>query len=306
MNAVQSLALAEPHRRVAVPSVRTWSWVLRHRLFPSLRDPRGCRAALVDEHMRCRIRRLKGAYTGRRCFLMGNGPSLNAMDLDRFAGEYVWGTNRCYLLFDRIQWRPAFYMSVDTRVLPDIADEVDAVRRQLPNTVFFFPAHFRDDGVLRASANLYWYEEKPINESRLPFGMFARDVSEWVSAARTVTVACLQLAVYLGFNPIYLIGCDTSYSVPSTVRFEDADRDEIVSTRDDDPNHFDPRYFGTGRKWHEPHVERMLFHYEQAKRACDELHVQVYNATVGGKLEVFPRVRYEDVLNQGTAVPGTS
>jgi hypothetical protein len=37
----------------------------------------------------------------------------------------------------------------------------------------------------------------------------------------------------------------------------------------------------------------MLFGYEMVRRVCDALGVQVYNATVGGKLEVFPRVDYD-------------
>ena len=40
----------------------------------------------------------------------------------------------------------------------------------------------------------------------------------------------------------------------------------------------------------------MLLHYEQSRRVCDSLGVQVLNATVGGKLEVFPRVDYRSLF----------
>jgi hypothetical protein len=40
----------------------------------------------------------------------------------------------------------------------------------------------------------------------------------------------------------------------------------------------------------------MIMHYEKAKEVCDALGIKVFNATVGGKLEVFPRVNYKDLF----------
>lgn len=249
-----------------------------------------------EEFMTRRLFHLKGAYAGHRCFIMGNGPSLNRMDLSLFAREYVWGSNRCYLLFDRIKWRPRFFVSVDTRVLPDIADDVNKQICELTSTSFFFPVIFRRKGLLDWARNVYWYKEVMPKDTGNACEMFSLNVEQQVSSVRTVTVAALQCAVYLGFNPIYLIGCDTSYTVPNSVNHEDDEKDKLTSTADDDCNHFDPSYFGKGRKWHEPHADRMIAHYKLVKEVCDPLGVRIYNATVGGELEVFPRVDYREVL----------
>lgn len=256
-------------------------------------------AHLLDDNVRNmsrRLRSLQGNYKGQRCFIMGSGPSLNKMDLDVFRGEHVWGVNKCYLLFDRISWRPTFYAAVDTRVVPDVAPEINRMFRDLPHTKFFLPVEFREQGILRSGHNVYWYRQVSMDESNLPYGTFTQDASEWVSGVRTVTIAAMQLAVYLGFDPIYLTGCDTSYSVPASVQFEEGNEDKFISTEDDDLSHFDPRYFGKGSKWHRPKVDRMIFHYEQARQVCESLGVSVYNATVGGKLEVFPRVDYTELF----------
>jgi hypothetical protein len=249
-------------------------------------------------NMNARLRLLQGKFAGQRCFLMGNGPSLNKMDLSLFKGEIVWGSNKCYLLFDRIEWRPRFYMGIDARVVPDIQKEVNQLTRNLPETTCFFPVRFRTMGVLESRPNVYWYNEVVKDPSDLPFGVFTRDASNMVTTASTVTIAMMQVAVYLGFNPIYLIGCDTNYTVPATVQVEGSRNEKFTSTRDDDPNHFAPNYFGANSKWHDPKPERMLQHYEQSKSACDLLGVQVYNATVGGKLEAFPRVDYRDLFKK--------
>jgi hypothetical protein len=252
-----------------------------------------------DENMRnlvVRMRGFQGKYKGMRCFLMGNGPSLNKMDLTLFRNEFIWGSNKCYLLFDRIDWRPKFYVGVDTRVIPDIRDDIYALERGLTETQFFFPSFFRVNGVLRSASNVYWFNQLPQNPTILPFGVFSNDVSSHVVSSSTVTIAMMQLAVYFGFSPIYLIGCDTTYSVPKTVQAGKKEY-ELVSTQNDDPNHFSKNYFGVGSKWHDPHPERMIEHYQQSKEACDQLGVQVFNATVGGNLEVFPRVNYLDIVS---------
>lgn len=219
------------------------------------------------------------------------------MNLSLFENEIVWGSNRCYLLFDRISWRPRFYTAVDTRVVPDNSYEINDLINQLNQTKFFFPIKYRYSNDIISRKNVYWYDEKPLNHSNLPFTAFSCDASKYLYTVHTVAVAALQIAVYLGFNPIYLFGCDTSYSIPKSIEYEDNNPDFLISTHDD-PNHFSVNYFGKGKKWHDPHVNRMIFHYEQSKKVCDSLGVRVYNATVGGKLEVFPRVNYLDIVSQ--------
>ena len=243
-----------------------------------------------------RLKKIHGHYRGQRCFIMGNGPSLNQMELDLFGNDYVWASNKCYLLFERISWKPSFYVAVDKRVVPDIREKINRMIIDLQETIFFFPIQLRVKSSLLSDSNVYWYCEVDSRPYISPQAMFTVDASKWVSNVRTVTIAALQLAVYLGFDPIYLIGCDTSYSIPDSVEIEDNNPNFLVSSQNDDPNHFDPNYFGKGNKWHAPHAEMMISHYLKAKKICDDLGVNVYNATVGGKLEVFPRVNYKDLF----------
>jgi hypothetical protein len=240
-----------------------------------------------------RLRKIRNKYKGKRCFIFGNGPSLNKMDLELFKNEYTWGSNRCYLLYDKISWKHNFFISVDTRVLPDISDEVNDLVKKLPETTFFFPFRFYKDSVIKSFENIYFYNEI----DTLDYSM-SLDAASWVSSVCTVTIAAIQMAVYLGFEEIYLVGCDTSYTIPPTVKYENNDPFLIISTKDDDPNHFDSKYFGAQSKWHDPHVDRMIAHYKHVKEICDKNKIKIFNATVGGNLEVFTRVNYLDILNK--------
>jgi len=126
------------------------------------------------------------------------------------------------------------------------------------------------------------------------FPRFSGECHERVFFGGTVTYLSMQLAAYVGCNPIYLIGMDMSYRVPDYM--EDA---EILS-READVNHFHPDYFGPGKRWHDPQVDRMKKSIAYAGGFLARRGVRVYNATRGGELEELPRVAYEDVLGKRT------
>ena len=153
-----------------------------------------------EQRLVASLREMQSTQAGHRCVVMGNGPSLNDMDLHVFAKEKVWCTNRAYLLFDRIKWRPKFFTAIDRRVVPDIAGELNELPRSLPSTQFFWPTHFYGDH-LQAHSNVHWFREHVVDEQDFPDSVFSNDCSKSVVHGRTVTITALQLAVYLGFNP---------------------------------------------------------------------------------------------------------
>ena len=249
----------------------------------------------------------KDAHTGERCFIIGNGPSLNSMDLSLLEDEVTFGCNSLFLLFDRISWRPTYYTCVDSRVLPDRADDIDAMLAQNSSITAFFPATIKEhiDGsetiatrtIIPPAAGRFYFNERPNSLSNLPYSMFSYDINDHIVQPYTVAITMLQLATYMGFSEIYLIGCDTDYKVPDDAVRERMPTDmgaglALTSMSDNDPNHFHPEYFGKGRKWHDPQTEKMVQHHIYAKEAGDILGVRIFNATNGGKLEVYPRLEF--------------
>ena len=85
------------------------------------------------------IARFRNIHRGERCFVMGNGPSLNKMDLNKLSNEIVFGCNAVFLLFERIAWRPKYFVCVDTRVLRDRAADITAMLDENPEMIAFFP-----------------------------------------------------------------------------------------------------------------------------------------------------------------------
>ena len=243
-----------------------------------------------------RLRSLKDKFKGERIFVMGNGPSLNNTNLEFLKNEYTFGVNRVYLLGDRISWKPTFYTANDWRVVPDIASDINA----LTGSTFFFEESFR--GILREGNDTYFYRHCAADPNHPEETSFGHEATRGIRGAGSVVGTAVQLAAYMGFNPIYLIGCDLGYKVLNTVEQEGDDKFGngvkllLTSTKDDDPNHFDTRYFGKGQRWHDPNVKRMISGHEQCKLGIADKGDEIYNATVGGELEVYPRVDFDSLF----------
>lgn len=222
---------------------------------------------------------------GRRIFILANGPSLNLTDVDRLCDEVCIMSNAAFLLFGRKKFRPKYYTIEDCLVAEDRGKEVSAMKGFWK----IFPADIR-----KFIQEDEWTIFIHFIRGEYPgFPKFSEDFGQQVYWGGTVSFLNMQLAYYLGAKEIYLIGFDHEYSAPGSA---DKLRGPVVTSGAGDPNHFDPGYFGQGYRWHLPQVERMERAYRAAKQFFDEHQVPVFNATIGGKLEVFPRVDFTEII----------
>ncbi len=283
------------------PAIQEY-WESEKRLFEPTADFMDRRKAIWDRFGAvplsvddaARLGELRDRHRGRRVFVIGNGPSLNKLELERLAAEFTFGVNRIGLLFDRISWRPDYWTVTDWRVGPQLREsysELDEITKLVPN-------RFR--GVLPDDEATYWYHSRRVG----PYlaDQFETDITQGIPSRATVLVTAIQQAFYLGFREIYLIGVDASYSIPPTViqsgpdRFGTGIKLNLESTRDDDVNHFDPRYFGTGAKWHDPNVNEMLRMFRVMRKGVEFHGGTIKNATAGGNLEVFERAEFDSLF----------
>jgi hypothetical protein len=213
---------------------------------------------------------------------MGNGPSLRRTDFTLLSNEVTIASNGIFLLFDEMGYKPTFLTVEDRLVAEDRASELNVIV-----------------GTQKIFARDLKYCLKPdtwtlyVNFAReyKDFPTFSGEFDRIAYWGGTVSVLNLQLAYYLGCNPIYLIGFDHSYAVPASVNDS-----PIITSQDDDPNHFHPDYFGKGYRWHDPQIERMEAGFQACQAFLQARDVEVYNATAGGRLEIFDRVSYESVV----------
>jgi hypothetical protein len=237
-------------------------------------------------------RTLKGQYGGKRAFLIGNGPSLNKTPLYLLENEYTMCFNRFNVMFERLAWKPYFYMCADPLVANDMATEINDIVPKV-NTAFFPDIHthgldFRT--FIKDRENVQWMSPD--------FKGFYFDLPK-VALGGTVAYPALQVLTYLGFSEIYLIGVDMNYQIHKTVK--EIQGTDVSSTQDDDPNHFDPRYFGKDRKYHQPVQHIMDNMLGSLDYAADQIrthsNTNVINAGIGSAVESFPRKDFTELFN---------
>ncbi len=230
------------------------------------------------------------AHKGKRAFLVGNGPSINRQDLNRMRDDVVFACNSFYLKYGDLTFRPTYHAVEDRLVAEDNSEELSALDCSTKLTSFDLRKFIRPD-----QRTVYFnFVRHYMADSNPRFPRFSFDAGDKVYWGGTVLYMCIQLAAFMGCDPIYLIGVDLSYNVPKTVI---ADGSKLTST-EDDVNHFHPAYFGKGKRWHVPHPERMGRCFERAAEILGKKGVRLINATDGGNLNAIPRVAYETLFTK--------
>ncbi len=225
----------------------------------------------------------RGIHEGSRCFIIGNGPSLRAEDLTRIQenGEISFAFNRIFHIFPNTPWRPTYYISQDEKMLAGSIDEVNSIRAErkfIPIEMdWYYGIHL--SGV--TPFHIVTEEKGEID--------FSEDVARYVANSKTVVYTAIQFAVYMGIREIYLIGVDHHFHISQN------DKGEIVV----DPtakDYFTDTYNQDKANLYVPNTDRSTLTFMAARKYADAHGIKIYNATRGGKLEVFERVDFDSLF----------
>ncbi len=227
-----------------------------------------------------RISRFSNLHKGEQCVIVGNGPSLNKMDLSVLDNEYTFGLNKIYLLFARSPFRPTYICSYIKDVVQQAKDD-------------FLKLHDIPIFVSHESLDLI----PPHNDHIFHLGphkrfCFSQNPIEEICCGYTVTYVAMQLAAYMGFSKIILIGVDHNFANFS------GKGDKWIKIDTPRDTHFDPSYFSSGQFWQTPNFPMIEAHFSYAKAVFEILGVEVLDATLGGQLQIFPKTNLEEALKR--------
>lgn len=228
---------------------------------------------------------LKDKYKGQRCFVIGNGPSLRPEDLDLLKDEVTFASNGIYKIFDSTDWRPTFYTIFDEGV--GKRQEVIENASKLSSIKFF-----RQEGYLtyrKISGNKCfirsWHSRK-----YLDYPKFSENLTEGLYSIATVTYCMIQIARWMGFEEIYILGADNRYAY-SRLRDGSIVKNEGVASYFSEMGEKLPDPLTAASTW------EMDVAYEYAEKYSREHGFRIYNATRGGFLEKFERVNLDEILS---------
>ncbi len=212
------------------------------------------------------------------CFIVGNGPSLKIEDLEIFKrlGIPSIGVNRIYKIFDKTNWRPDFLVTSDSKVIKNSYKEIN----ELDETIIKFS---RVVGLKKYDINnaIFYNFIDPNYKWKDGYPKFFDGKDGKFSCGKTVIFVAIQIAVYMGFNEIYLIGCDCNYNTNNNKVNENSYADKRMQISKAYVNE-----------------NEMIKSFESAKDYCVSHNINIYNATRGGMLEVFERVDIDDFFKK--------
>ncbi|MDO5521834.1 MAG: DUF115 domain-containing protein [bacterium] len=224
----------------------------------------------------------KNIHKGKRCFIVGNGPSVKIEDLDVLHenNEICFGFNTVFRVFDRTKWRPTYYCVADPHFISEMGKTIAA----LPIEDIFFlkwPKRFYPDNVHVVNF------DKQVFYPNLP--EFSEDISKVAYWGGCVVYDLgFQLSYFMGFSEVYVIGIDNTY----------------INAAIDTRNHFIDNYFedidnfSFKVPWTERRAMENTLGYRKAEHFSRTHGFRIYNATRGGAVKEFERVNFDDLFSK--------
>lgn len=247
--------------------------------YPNVRLENFWDFSYLPKYQHPELEQFRGCHNGERLFIVATGPSLRLEDLEtlRRHGEKTMSVNMIYRSFNQTRWRPDYYVMCDANGIEEYGKELKELH---------LPGMFAGDN------NRKFYHSKGTEHIHFYHMIHARmrdwpDVSDnivkCVFGGGTVVLDCLQIAMYMGFHEIYLLGTDCDY--------QGAPQEKC--------NHFIKDYFhDDDRQPRTPFpLEETFLGYQAIRDYARRHDIQIFNATRGGKLEVFPRVAFDTLFD---------
>lgn len=242
-----------------------------------------------------KISQFNHKHTGERVFIVGNGPSLQKIDLDLLSDEYSIAMNRISAIYGKTSWRPSYFVCTTSNI------KNPEWRRDILTSVDLgIDSFIWDELVDYFGDRENCYQMACLNGNEVtdvaPIDWWSDNIESHVTKFGTSMIVAFQIAVYMGFKEIIIIGADLGFKDSMAQKMLYRLRLPRLGHLFD-KNHFFGSY-GTPGCSADVLNQNMLAAHELVKLACDARGVRVYNASAGGSLEVYPRIDFSGLMQR--------
>lgn len=238
------------------------------------------------------IKHLKGKGKGKRIFLVGNGPSLNDMNLDLLENEDSIAMNRIELIYPKTKWRPSYYIFCssncqDRRWGKGWSKSVVKASKEPKTTPLIWNRYKNNiennagESLDESTIFLNTFSENKVGND----DCFSTNAEDRLDKSGTTMNVALQLAYYMEYDEVYLIGIDSNWKTLSDSKQNDKG----------DENHFHPEYHASiGNGAHE--FWRMNTTHKTAKKFYDERGTKIMNAGINSAINAYEKVDFNSLF----------
>jgi hypothetical protein len=248
--------------------------------------------------------KFKDIHNGERCFILATGPSIKTQNLRPLKNELCISVSQFYLHKDIEIISPKYYVLAPSHHPFDFNDVIkifeglekcysDDATYFLGYSSYIYSYYRFLENYSQYKNNNQYFINYSMNQSLEESNYSNKaiwEIDQSPFAIRTVIYSAIQVALYMGCKEIYLIGCDHDYLNDTSrvtnhhfYKEEDGISDAEHLSSFNTERWFEEYYF----RWKQ---YRLIREYAQQK-GCN-----IFSATEGGMLDVFPRVRLEDIV----------
>lgn len=255
---------------------------------------------------------IKNKYENKRCFVIGNGPSVSNLDMGRLSNEHTFVMAEFEKNTQATRLRPKFHIISDsvyftedlTEYWPRRLREKDKdISKDTTMIINLAAKKFIEKYHLFKNHHVYYVGTQGIFTDNLPFNI---NIDHYVPQPKNSVLMCLMVAVWMGFKEIYLLGCEHNFlshnmGYGKSLSFSHSYDDEISkldSTNDEVlKKYVNPKDLKLNYETSIANILQLFrnyrFFYAKARKAHPNL--KIFNATPNSFLDVFPMIDFEDI-----------
>lgn len=236
-------------------------------------------------------RELKNTHLGKRCFIIGNGPSVKDQNILLLKNEVKLCVNQFYKHPHFKQIPPDYWVQADPLIWQKKEDYLLPLLNSIESNKIITKLFFPLQGMFQTKGsnflNVYYYKYDYLRRYVNDEIDFCREIPPY---GQNVLLVCLMLAFYLGCNPIYIVGAEHSWWSWEKEKYHNRQT----------PHFYNSRSMPASDRFSYEQIQATIFvqkfQYLELKKYAVRNGYSIFNATVGGELDVFERVSFEDLF----------
>lgn len=220
---------------------------------------------------------LKNKHIGERCFIIGTGPSLNGIDLRKLESEVTFGVNFLYKSHKFKEINPTYYMLGDGNFFTEGSEYLDKIFKEVNGGTFIL--NYIGKGIAEKCEykpdSIYYIYQKLFPHKKLT----VFEAHKNMTIGLNVVVGCIQMAIYMGFKEIYLLGTDFNSfasTKPQHCYLENSNR--TISMAEE------LKFYS--------YVAQFHYYIEDLSNS---LGVKIINATESSLLDAYETIKFENI-----------
>lgn len=241
---------------------------------------------------------LKDIHKNERCFIIGLGKSINQQDLKLMKNEIVIGISGLFTHEDIKIIMPTYYvlspvfknhghLNKEENYIAWFKAMDEALDDSVKMIIHISDKHYLDKYNIFENKKIYWNDYEFWNGERInDFEMHT------IPNINSVSEAALSIALYLGFEKIYMLGFDHTWYEKNDNHFDNKKVFQYFKKTQRDLN----KEF----KWDSEIHMRNHANIFRKYKALYQIKQNIYNANADENtyVDTFPKVKYEELFNK--------